>query len=222
MDKTQLTRVSVLSIAIHADEFEPLLRELEKQTFQNFEFIGEIGGTIPEAWNRAVQRARGEIIVFTETDARPVNQFWLEDLVSSVKDPMSIVKGLEVTSTPLDLSNLAAYRQAFVSNYFDETFRWAEDTELFSRMKEQGYQIIQLDKAPVIHLSKYKSKQYIRRSFLYGLYWARLRHRYANPVELANVKYALKQLFAALLNLAGMAIGTIIFLPERRKRGRPG
>ncbi len=213
-----MPQVSVLSIAVDQNEFAPLLKALEKQTFQDFEFIGETGGTIPEAWNRTIQRAQGEILVFTETDAQPVNERWLEELVNGVSDEKTIAKGLEITSTPLDLSNLAGYRQAFIDHSFDESFHWAEDTELFSRMKADGYQFRQLDQAPVIHLQKLKSRRYIRRAFLYGLYWARLRYRYADPVELATVSYALKQLLAALLNLAGLVIGTLVYWPERRKR----
>ena len=56
--------VSVICIALHPEEFNPLRRVLSQQSFQNFEFVGETGGTIPEAWNRAIARSQGEILAF--------------------------------------------------------------------------------------------------------------------------------------------------------------
>lgn len=199
-------------------EFEPLLRALEGQTCQDFEFVGEVGGTIPQAWNRALERARGEILVFTETDALPVDECWLAELVGSIPDQRTAVKGLEVTSSPLDLSNLAAHREVFVGQRFDEQFRWAEDTELFCRMKEQGIRFVQVDRAPVIHIHKYASRRYIRRAFWYGLYWARLKHRFADPVDVMGLSWAIKLLLSSLLNISGLLIGWIIYLPQRRFR----
>jgi hypothetical protein len=213
-----LPRVSIISIALLESDFIPLLQLLKKQSFQDFEFIGETGGSIPEAWNRALKRAAGEIIVFTETDARPIYENWLEELVNNIKDEKTIVKGLEVTSTPLDLSNLAAYQKTFVDNKFDDKYRWAEDTELFCRLKQQGFQFVQLDQAPVIHLQKFVNKKMIRRAFLYGIYYARIRSQYSERVDVAGFKELVKALIKSILNLSGFLTGSIIYLPNRIKR----
>jgi hypothetical protein len=213
-------KVSVISIALSPEEFAPLKESLTRQTFQDFEFVGEVRGTIPEAWNRAIARAKGEILIFTETDALPVNERWLEELVNSVPDNKTIVKGLEITSTPWDLSNLACHRSAFDGDVFDTAFRWAEDTELFCRLKARDYKFVELDKAPVIHLQKLGKKRMLRRAFRYGLYWARLRHRYADPVEVMDFSTASKVFAGALLNLLGLLIGYLIYWPERRLRKR--
>jgi GT2 family glycosyltransferase len=220
MENMSHPKVSVVCIAVHPEEFLAVKEYLKKQSYQDYEFIGEVGGTIPDAWDRAVKRAVGDILVFTETDAKPVNERWLEELVSAITDNKTIIKGLEITGTPLDFSNLAAPRSAFDDNEFDRRFKWAEDTELFSRLKLQGYRFRQIEAAPVIHLRKNASKRYIRRAFRYGLYWARLRHCYPEPVELANVATSGKALIAALLNMLGLLIGSIIYLPERRHRKR--
>ena len=211
-----MPQVSIIAIGPSVSELERLQELIRFQTFQNYEFIGKVGSTFPEIWNQAIQRARGEILVLTDTHARPVNNRWLEELVASIIDERTIVKGLEVTSSPLDPSSLAGYKQAFVDHPFDEHYHWAEDTELFCRLKEAGYRFVQLDYAPVIHLSKLGSKIYLKRAFRYGLYWSRLRHRYAEPVELTSVSTAFKRLVAALLNLLGMFIGSIIYRSERR------
>ena len=118
-----MPKVSVISIALSPKEFEPLRRALVRQTFQDFEFVGEAGGTIPEAWNRAIARAKGDVLVITETDATFVNERWLEELVGSIPDENTIVKGLEVTGSPWDLANLAAHRSVFADVRFDESLQ---------------------------------------------------------------------------------------------------
>jgi GT2 family glycosyltransferase len=216
-------KVSVISIAVSAEGFEPLRRTLAQQTYRDFEFVGEAGGTIPEAWNRAIARAQGDILVFTETDATPVDERWLEELVNSVPDENTIVKGLEVTGSPWDMANLAAHRSVFAHARFDESFRWAEDTELFCRLRHQGYRLLQVDTAPVIHRHKVASKRMTRRAFRYGLYHARLRLEYgSDTIDIAGVAYAAQMLLRACLNLAGIAMGYATYWPRRlvRRRGR--
>lgn len=212
--------VSVICIARTREELEAKHTQLRSQTFKDFEFVGEAGGTIPEAWNRAIGRARGEILVFTETDASPVSDRWLNELVAAVPDERTLVKGLEVTALPWDLSNLACHRQVFTGVKFDERFRWAEDSELFCRLRDKGYEFEDVRVAPVVHLQKLYSKRLIRRAFRYGMYQARLRHWYRDPVLVAGLDYAGKRLIAALLNLLGLAAGYVIYLPERLMAGR--
>jgi GT2 family glycosyltransferase len=214
-------KVSVISIARLPTEFAPLREALSRQTFRDFEFVEEAGGTIPEAWNRAIARAQGEILVFTETDATPVNEHWLEELVNSIPDDRTIVKGLEITGAPWDLANLAAHRSVFADARFDESFLWAEDTELFCRLKRQGYKFIRVDKAPVIHRHKMGSKRALRRAFRYGVYQARLRLRYGDDgVEVAGIGDAVKRLLGSFLNLIGIVMGYLLYLPRRLFRKR--
>jgi hypothetical protein len=212
-----VARVSVICIAVTEDELAVKSDQLRRQSFKDFEFVGEAGGTIPQAWNRAIARARGEILVFTETDARPVNERWLEELVGCVTAEDVVVKGLEVTGQPWDMSNLACHRSAMEGAQFDERFRWSEDTEFFCRLKALGYELRQVPVAPVIHLRKAGSKRMIRRAFRYGMYQARLRHWYGDPVMIAGTEQALKRLAQALMNLAGLAVGYLAYLPERDK-----
>ena len=218
--ETHKPKVSVVSIALIAEEFKPLIEGLKLQTFQDYEFVGEAGGSIPEAWNRAIHRSQGEIVVLTETDARPVDDRWLEEMVTGVTDQGVIVKGLEITRRQLDLSNMAVHRSVFEKHRFNEQFKGVEDIDLLSRLKEEGYVFKLIDQATVIHLSKLKSRHYIRRAFRYGLYWAKLRRRYADPVYLANVPQAGKVFLSALLNLLGLLIGYVIYFPESRYRNK--
>lgn len=215
-----MPKVSVISIALSDKDFDQLRNRLALQTYTNFEFIGEVGGSIPEAWNRAIQRAQGEILVFTETDAISVNERWLEELVSHVSNEKVIVKGLEVTSTPWDFSNLAAYRNVFQGTSFDESFLWAEDTEFLCRLHDQGYEFRQINQACVIHLQKYVSRKYIHRAFRYGIYFARLHYRYKKAFETAGFVDLWKMFIKSTLNLAGYFFGKLVYWPERRYRKR--
>jgi hypothetical protein len=211
-------KVSVISIALAQQDFDGIKDILSRQSFRDFEFVGEVGGTIPEAWNRAIQRARGEILIFTETDARPLNDTWIEDLINGLEDKSTIVKGLEITETLWDMSNLAGYRELFLNAHFNERFRWAEDTELLCRLKKSGYRMIFLEAAPVVHVEKSRSRRQIRRGFRYGLYWARLRHRYRNHEDVSGFVEIFKALMKAGLNLLGYSIGYLLYMPERRMR----
>ena len=61
-------------------------KNLTSQTYKDFEFVGSAKGTIPEAWNDAISRAKGDYFVFTETDARPLNNRWLEEINQKINN----------------------------------------------------------------------------------------------------------------------------------------
>lgn len=207
-------QASVIVIGGDADEIEKTRRKLEAQTCQDFEFIGEIGQPGPATWRRAIARAQGEVLVFLEAPARPVNARWLEELLQAT-DGRTIVKGLEVTSTPLDPSSLAGRRQAFVEHQFDESYPWAEDTELFCRLQAAGYRFVQLESAAVIHPAKPGSRTVLRRAFRYGIFYQRLRKRYPQPVELNSIRHTFKLVIAATLNWLGMILGSWFYRQRR-------
>jgi hypothetical protein len=142
----------------------------------------------------------------------------LEEMVTALTDEKDIVKGLEVKSTSWDISNLAIHRSVFREYPFDNSFGWAADTELLARLKSLGDQLISPSQASLIHLQKSTTRHYFRRAFRYGMYWARLQHRYAAPVEIDNVGYAGKVFLVALFNLLGLLIGFVVYWPERRRR----
>ena len=210
-----MPQVSVLSVASHGEAFDTLQHLLKKQTFQDFEFIGEVGEDFPGVWVNVIKKATGDILVFIDSGARPVSDRWLEEMVTSVVDNRTVIKGLEVTGFPLDPSSLAGHRQAFIDQPFDESYPWAEDTELFCRLKENGFRFNQLENAPVIHLSKPGSKTYVKRAFRYGMYRSRMYHRFSKPIELANPILAMKQIIAIFLNQLGTIFGFLFSWIER-------
>jgi len=67
-----MSKICVISIAKKNSDFEKLAQSLSTQTFQDFETVTSTKGTIPEAWNDAISRVKGEVLVFIESDAFPL------------------------------------------------------------------------------------------------------------------------------------------------------
>jgi hypothetical protein len=79
--------------------------------------------------------------------------------------------------------------------------------------------LLQVDVAPVIHRHKLDSKRLTRRAFRYGIYQARLRLKYGrDTIDIAGVTYATRMLLRVCLNLAGLAVGYLIYWPKRLLR----
>ena len=78
--------VSVITIAKNQRELDNLKNILKKQTFRNFEFIVSTKKGIPQSMNDVIERAKGDIIVVTESDAIPLRDTWLEEMVKAVKE----------------------------------------------------------------------------------------------------------------------------------------
>ena len=167
-----MSKVSVVTISKDKNGLDIVKKRLEKQKFKDFEFVGSTKGNIPESWNDAIDRSRGEIIVFTETDAVPLSENWLGELVKNLEkynknDPekKTIVKGLEVRSNMWDLCNTACYSEVFKKIKFNENFERVEDTEFFTRLKNHNYKGVQLTCAPVLHWKETKFLTRIKNEF---------------------------------------------------------
>jgi len=70
---------------------------------------GEVQGGGPAAWNRAMEEARGDVVVFLGQDAVPANGDWLNHLTAPFEDPaVGGVYGRQ--QAPLDSDPLSAFR----------------------------------------------------------------------------------------------------------------
>ncbi len=212
--------VSVLIIARKKEECDEITAHLSRQSLNDFEVITEVGGTIPQAWNRALARAKGHFIVFTETDARPLDERWLEQLVASMDDEKTVIKGLEVNHSPWNLCNTIMKREALIERGFDESFLCAEDTELLSYLRCRGYRLEKRAIAPVIHAVRADSPKAVRRAFRYGINWMRIRHRYVDAVEPVPFDWLIRRLLIVILQTLGMFVGWAYSFKERRLRAR--
>ncbi|MEM1646303.1 MAG: glycosyltransferase [Ignisphaera sp.] len=225
-----MPKVSVISIAKSEAEFKRLKEALERQTFKDFEFITSTKGSIPEAWNDALSRAKGEIIVFIESDAFPLNEHWLEEIVANFRKG-AVLKGLEINPTSLNLCNLVCDAEIFKKGVrFDESFKCAEDTELFARLRKMGVEIGFINAFPVVHIPSRTWRKTLSRSFRNGMYAMKIiymhgkenidnintqnfKSNYINPIS-----NRLRIIVENVLVLLGLLTGAIIYIPILVKR----
>ncbi|MFH1473796.1 MAG: glycosyltransferase family A protein [Candidatus Aenigmatarchaeota archaeon] len=176
-----MPKVSVVSIAKRERELDQLKKALRKQTYKNFEFVFSTKRGIPNAWNDAIGRAKGDIIIITESDCLPLNNKWLEEMVRAIKktDKKTLIRGVEIQPTPWCWSNIGCHASVLKDNPLDECYPVGEDTELFARLKKKGYKNIELPIAPVIHFKKYKGfSRTVKDYYTYGILLSKIRRKY--------------------------------------------
>ncbi|MEM3451797.1 MAG: glycosyltransferase [Nitrososphaerales archaeon] len=219
----------MVSIAKSEAEFKRLREALESQTFRDFEFITSTKGSIPEAWNDALSRAKGEIIVFIESDAFPLDEHWLEEIVANWRKGV-VLKGLEINPTSLNLCNLVCDADIFRKVKFDERFKCTEDTELFARLRRMRVGVGFVNAFPVVHVPSRTWKKTLSRSFRSGMYFIKIMYmhgkenldnintqnfksNYINPIS-----NRLRIIVENVLILLGLLTGAIIYVPILIKR----
>lgn len=219
-----MPKVSVISIAKSEREFDKLRKALERQTFRDFEFITSTKGSIPEAWNDALSRAKGEIIVFIESDAFPLNDRWLEEIVANYRKN-AVLKGLEINPTSLNLCNLVCDASIFKTVRFDEGFKCTEDTELFARLRKMGVELGFVNAFPVVHTPARTWRKTLSRSFRGGMYFAKVIYMHGKDnidnVNTQNfqsnrihpISNRLRIIIENILVLLGLVAGAILYLP---------
>jgi GT2 family glycosyltransferase len=224
-----MPKISVISIAKKESDFLRLRKALEDQTFKDFEFVTSTKGTIPEAWNDAISRSKGNIFVFTESDAFPLNDHWLEEIVEYAKEG-AILKGLEIKPTDLDLCNLVCDALVFKNIRFDESFHVCEDTELFARLRKTGAEIQFVNAFPVIHMPSKTWRKTLSRGPIIGVNNIKILYlhgkRYIDDVNTRNFKgnhinpvsNRIRIIVENMLILLGLFVGSVRYLPILVKR----
>jgi len=224
-----MPKISVISIAKKDSDFERLRKALEEQTFRDFEFVTSTKGSIPEAWNDAISRARGEILVFVESDAFPLSNNWLEEIAKHARKN-AVLKGLEINPTDLNLCNLVCDANIFKKVRFDESFKVREDVEIFARLRRMGVEVGFVNAFPVVHVPTRTWRKTLSRALRSGIYYMKIiymhgrknvddintqnfRSNYINPIS-----NRLRIIVENLLILLGLPIGAIIYLPILVKR----
>ena len=139
--------ISVISIAKKEEDLIELRKCLSNQTFKDFEFVFSTKGTIPEAWNDAINKAKGDYFVFTESDSQPLNDHWLEEISKHLEKNI-MMKGLEIRPSNLNMCNLVGDATIFKKMNFNEKFKVCEDTEFFARLKKNGISIKRMNGFP--------------------------------------------------------------------------
>ncbi len=173
--------------------------------------------TIAHQRNVGVRRAKGDVIVFTDSGCLPEDG-WLERLLSPIFDENEIVccgparaigksvysrvqssgADTRVDYVPMAATiNLAFRREAFEAvGGFDESFGAAEDLDFTWRLTDCGYRLRWVPDAVVMHDYGTPTRQ-LRRAFFYGKGECRLLrkhpHRIGEAAQLnsAPIAYAI-------------------------------
>lgn len=213
-----MPRVSIITICKKDADISAFIDTINRQTFRDFELIVANDEKIPDAWNSAIDRAQGQVLVFTETDCVPTNT-WLEELVSEVEEG-KIVRGIEVIPAPLDPGNIAITRSTLNGNRFDRRFLPADDTEWFARLMSQGIELKQIQKAITFHNKRRQVARSLKWAFLYGENWSRIYQRYGAVYRSWHhtVGHNTIVIIEDMLHWLGAIYGLIRYLPERRFR----
>ncbi|UCE95805.1 MAG: hypothetical protein JSV51_08885 [Candidatus Bathyarchaeota archaeon] len=202
---------------------------LANQTFKDFELVTSTKGTIPEAWNDSISRATGKFFVFTESDAFPLNERWLEEIIRYTKKNV-VLKGLEINPTDFNMCNLVCDASIFKLAKFDESFPTAEDVEFFARLRKLGIKIQHVKAFPVIHIPKQTWKKTLSRQFRNGLYFMKIvyQHGRTNVDDINTMNFhidyinpisnRLRIIVENALVLLGLIIGAICYSPIVLKR----
>jgi GT2 family glycosyltransferase len=193
---------------------------LASQTFRDFELVTSTKGKIPEAWNDALSRARGDFIVFTESDAIPLDDNWLKELSMQARKDC-VLKGLEINPTDLNLCNLVCDAAIFEKVKFDESFPIGEDTELFARLRKMGVRIERVNFFPVIHSSQQTWKKTLTRGLRQGMVFVKIIYmhgrentedinsRALNKTRISPISNRIRIITENLLVLLGLFVGAI-------------
>lgn len=196
-------QVSVLITAKDPQELKTKVEELRKQDYPSFEIVATLGGTIAQGYNRAVRKAKGKVLVFTETDVSPISRSWLRQLVQHVRAG-EVVKGMELVPTSFNFSNLACFSDVAKRFPLDEGFVVAEDMEWRERLGRHGIRIRNVYDAPVFHLRRPVSTKAYRRAYQYGRAFVRLRRAYDLPEFKSLMENARHQMAIGKETLRGM------------------
>ncbi len=212
-------KVSVLITAQNPQELRAKVDELKKQDYPSFEIVATLGGTITQGYNRAIRKAKGEILVFTETDVVPLSRSWLKELVAHVR-PGEVVKGLEIYPPVFDFANTACYAAIAKRIPLNERYLCYSDTEWCRRLARHGIRTRTIYAAGVLHLRRPVSKKALRWAYLYGREWVRL-YREGYFEEFGSIVEQTKhQIAVARAKLRGIADECKAMSGRRRLRPR--
>lgn len=161
-----------------------------------------VSTTIAHQRNVGVRRAKGDVIVFTDSGCLPEDG-WLERLLSPILDENEFIccgparaigksvynrghssgADTRVDYVPMAATiNLAFRREAFEAvGGFDESFGAAEDIDFTWRLTDSGYRLRWVDDAVVRHDYGTPTRQ-LRRAFFYGKGECRLLRKHPHRI----------------------------------------
>jgi glycosyltransferase involved in cell wall biosynthesis len=217
-------KFSIISIAKKESHFDRLKKALSTQNNRDFEFVPSTKGTIPEAWNDAISKAKGDFFIFIDSDAYPLNDNWLEE-ISNIIEKNVVMKGIEIRPTDMTMNNLVGDADIFREEKFNESYKICEDMEFSARMKKKGNKIKRIESFPVVHTPSVSIRKTLYRSILNGLYSIKLLYSYGySNIDTINTQdfggtrinplvNRFRIIIENIVFLLGLVIGAVFYLP---------
>ncbi|TVT94429.1 glycosyltransferase [Haloferax volcanii] len=190
--KTNSTpKVSIVIIGKNRSEIREWEERISNQSYENYEICYSTKPGIPQAWNDALGKVSGDIVLFTETDAHPLDNEWLEKIARNYsKNHEGVVHFGEFRGyNPFNFSNTAVSSDLITQYELSESFPIGEDSELFARMDKDGVDFDHDLSAPVYHEPK-SSDKLLSRGFQYGKVKARCAHQHGRLGPSKNTENA--------------------------------
>lgn len=176
--------------------------------------------TIPEQRNVGVKNAKGNIIVFTDANCVP-EQNWLDELVMPIlESDESITAGATLSLNGKTIHdqtadrninkkyieecptiNLAVKKDVFKKvGEFDESFDYGSDVDFSWRVQDAGYKIRNVPTAVIRHNWGTTSEE-MKRSYLYGRARARLYKKHTSKLKNLLTKDIIVVIYSAYIIL---------------------
>jgi len=138
----------------------------------------------------------------------------------------TVIRGIEASPLPWCWCNFGSYASVLKENKLKENYPIAEDTELFARLRKQGYRGIELPIAPVMHARNNSFHKMIKSGFLYGLLLTKIKMKYGqtgfdtkfqkkSKNSMGLLKRELGLIISRFMFLIGVFLGLIIFHLKR-------
>lgn len=129
---------------------------------------------IPRAWNDVLKRVKGDLVLFTETDVTFYGNQWLQKMVRGARRG-SFVKALEVNHYNQNFCSTIIHREDLHGERMDESFKVAEDTDLFLRLKrDHDIQFMHAKNVAVAHMRPTINRKAVERAEDYGYLTAKM------------------------------------------------
>jgi len=154
----------------------------------------------------------------------PLQKTWLEEMVKAVEiynknDPekKTVIRGIEAALLPWCFCNFGCFSEVLKKYRLNEKFPIAEDTDLFSRLRRDGYNGLELPIAPVLHKRRYKGFiKTIKLHYTYGKLLTIIKQKYGfidfnnNEKGSSLLKRELTIIFSRIFYLIGAIIGFLM------------
>jgi len=163
--------ISVITISRNKEEIKKVKQMVDRQSYDDVHISASTKEGIPKAWNHALTKASGDIYLFTETDAVPIRNDWLECIANDwdLPERRAVHYGeIGRQGQGWDLSNFAVTAGVMDEFEFNEGYPIVEDTELFTRMDKAGVEFEKRFDNPVYHHPAPKRQK--ARKFKQGYY----------------------------------------------------